>query len=317
MGSEMCIRDRLYRTFVSYNGLDFGSNVGRITPFETEETLNVIVFEPTTDDRGIRVLQHQSLIDFGLDTVQVAEIYLFSNTESSVYIGDSLESGTVQVPVPAGAENVIFLQGFGGVENFAPIEDAIVENNVWRPKLDVLPGDGTLQLLIRYTLPFEPGMTISHPLPYPTDFIELAIPDTGASVSTETAWRPEEVTSGLDGQIDPRLRFSRSPLPPDSNWDVRLTGFPNLVIDADGNRIQQRDEVSEMLIGAVVLVIVAAIVAITGYSWSQQPAAESDQEGLVRRIAALDLAYEEKTITKRAWSQKRTQLLEQLKSIWK
>ncbi len=307
----------LYRTFVSYNGLDFGSNVGRLTPFETEATLNVIVFDTTTDDSGIRVSQHQTLVDFGPGNVQIAEIYLLSNSEPLVYIGDSLESGTVQIPVPDGAENVIFLQGFGGAENFAPVENPAVENNIWRPKLDVLPGEATLQLLIRYTLPFEPGMTIGHPMPYPTDFIELAIPNTGAAVSTEVDWRPEEPTAGLDGQADQRLRFSRSPMPPESTWAFRLVGFPNLVIDADGNRIQQRDEVSEMLIGAVVLVVVGAIVAITGYSWTQQPPAASDQEALTRRIAALDLAYDEKTISKRAWSQKRADLLGQLKSVWK
>ena len=132
-------------------------------------------------------------------------------------------------------------------------------------------------------------MTVSHPLPYPTDFIELAIPDTGAAISTEVDWRPEEPTIGLDGETDPRLRFSRSPMPPDSEWSFRITGFPNLVIDSDGNRIQQRDEVSEMLIGAVVLVIVGAIVAITGYSWTQQPPAETDQESLTRRTRHLIL----------------------------
>lgn len=305
-----------YRTFVTYSGLDFASNVGRLTPFETETTLNVIVFEPTTDDKGIRVWQHQTLVDFGPETVQVAEIYLFSNTEPTVYIGDSLESGTVQIPVPAGAENVIFLQGFGDASNFAPIEEPTVIDNVWRPKLDILPGEGTLQLLMRYVLPYEPGMTISHPLPYPTDFIELAIPDTGATISTETNWRPEETTDGLDGQIDVRLRFSQPPLPPDSTWTFTITGFPSIVLDEEGNRIQQRDEVSETLIGMVVLVIVAAIVALTGYSWTQQQPVESDREALLKRIAALDLAYQEKTLSKRIWSQKRQELLNQLKSIW-
>ena len=97
----------------------------------------MVVFEPTTDS-GIRVWQHQTLVDFGEGTVQVAEIYLFSNTESSVYIGDSFESGTVQVPVPLWLKMLSFCRVWG-VENFAPIQDAIVENNIWRPKLDVLP----------------------------------------------------------------------------------------------------------------------------------------------------------------------------------
>ena len=306
----------IYRTFVSYKGLDFASNIGRLTPFETETTLNVIVFDQTTDDAGIRVAQHQTLVDFGLETVQVAEIYLFSNTEPEVYVGDSLESGTVQIPIPAGAENVIFLQGFGDVNTFAPVEDPVVENNVWRPKLDVLPGQGTLQLLMRYRLPYEPGMTVSHPLPYPTDFIDIAIPNTGAGISTEANWRPEEITEGLAGEADVRLRYSRSPMPPDSTFDFTITGFPSIVMDADGNRIQQRDDVTELLIGAIVLIIVAAVVSITAYSWSQQPAAEPDKVALVRRIAALDLAYEEKTVTKRAWQQKRQDLLKQLKAIW-
>ena len=105
-------------------------------------------------------------------------------------------------------------------------------------------------------------------------------------------------------------------MPPDSTFDFTITGFPSIVMDADGNRIQQRDDVTELLIGAIVLIIVAAVVSITAYSWSQQPAAEPDKVALVRRIAALDLAYEEKTVTKRAWQQKRQDLLKQLKAIW-
>lgn len=160
-------------------------------------------------------------------------------------------------------------------------------------------------------------MSISHPFPYPTDFIELIIPDTGVTIDTEVDWRPEEPTTGNDGESESRLRYSRSPLPPNSNFTFTLKGFPTLVLDADGNRIQQRDEVSELLIGSVALIIVAAIVVITGYSWSQQPAPESNQQELVRRIAALDLAHDEKTISKRVWRQKRSELLNQLKSIWK
>ena len=304
-----------YRTTVNFTGFDFTSTVGRLTPFETEATLNVVVFEQTSNDSGIRVWQHQSLVDFGPDEVQVAEIYLFSNTQPSVYVGDG--SGTVQIPVPDGAENIIFLQGFGNAESFAPIESPVVENNVWRPNLPILPGDGTLQLLMRYTLPFEPGMTVSHPVPYPVDFIELIIPDTGVALSTEADWRPEEPTTGIDGQAEPRLRYSRPPLPPNSSLTFTLSGFPNIVLDENGNRIVQRDDVSELLIGLVVLIIVTAIVAITGYSWSQQPVPESNQQELVRRIAALDLAHNEKTISNRVWKQKRTELLNQLKSVWK
>lgn len=305
-----------YRTSVHFDGLDFTSRISRLTPLETEATLNVAVFEQTADDAGIRVWQHQSLVDFAPDAVQVAEIYLFSNTERSVYVGDG--EGTVQVPIPADAKDVIFLQGFGSAESFTPIEEPLVEGEIWRPNLPILPGDGTLQLLIRYTLPFEPGMTIRHPVPYPVDFIELILPDTGVLLAAEpdSGWRPEELTTGSDGDAETRLRYSRPPMPPDSDLTFTLSGFPSIVLDANGNRVVQRDDVSEMLIGMVVLIIVAAAVAITGYSWHQQPPPESGQQELVRRIAALDLAHSEKTISKRAWKQRRTDLMNQLKSIW-
>jgi mono/diheme cytochrome c family protein len=309
-----------YRTIVNYADLEFSSNVGRLTPFETEAVLNVAVFDQTNDDSDIRIWQHQTLVDFGPNTVQVAEIYLVSNTGSAVYVGETPESGTVQIPVPSNAEDIIFLQGFGSASSFAPITNPAVQNNIWRPDLPVLPGDGAVQLLIRYILPFEPGMTISHPLPYPTNFIELSIPDIGVLISTEADWRPEDPAadaSDAAGQTEPRLRYSRSPLPPNSNFEFALTGFPSVVLDSEGNRVQQRDDVSELLIGSVALVIVAAIVTITGYSWSQQPAPASNQQELVRRIAALDLAHDEKAISKRAWRQKRSELLDQLKSVWK
>ncbi|MEM9776903.1 MAG: cytochrome c [Chloroflexota bacterium] len=306
-----------YRTVVNHKGLDFSSGFSRLTPFETESELNVVVFDQSADDSAIRVWQHQTLVDFGPETVQVAQIYLFTNSGNEVYAGESAESGTVQIPIPPNAENVIFLQGFGAAD-FSPVTDPVVEGDVWRPNLPILPGEGTLQLLMRYVLPYEPGMTISHPIPYPTDFIELSLPDSGAAIVAEgDPWRPEAPeTNSVFSDENSRVSFSRPPLPPNGEFSFQLTGFPSLVIDSNGNRLVQRDEFTETLVGSVILVIVAAIVAITAYSWTQQPAPASPKEELVQRIAAVDLAYEEKAIKKRIWQQKRRKLLDELKSIW-
>lgn len=306
-----------YRTVVNHEGLDFSSGFSRLTPFETESELNVVVFDQSADDSDIRVWQHQTLVDFGPETVQVAQIYLFTNSGNQVYAGESAESGTVQIPIPPDAENVIFLQGFGAAD-FSPVANPVVEGDVWRPNLPILPGEGTLQLLMRYVLPYEPGMTVAHPIPYPTDFIELSLPDTGATIVAEgDPWRPEAPDpKSAFSEDNSRITFSRPPLPPEGEFSFQITGFPALVIDANGNRLVQRDDFTETLIGSVVLVIVAAIVAITGYSWAQQPAPVSQKDDLVQRIAAVDLAYEEKTIKKRVWQQRRQALLDELKSIW-
>ncbi|MEM8858761.1 MAG: hypothetical protein AAGD96_10600, partial [Chloroflexota bacterium] len=307
----------LYRTVVNFNGLDFSSGLGRLTPFDTEQELNVIVFDQAGDDSGIRVWQHQTLVDFGPQTVQVAQIYLFSNTGNQVYVGESADGGTVQIPIPQEAEDVIFLQGFGQAD-FAPVNDPVVDGNVWRPTIPVLPGEGTLQLLIRYILPYESGMTVSHPIPYPTDFIELSLPNTGATILADgEPWRPEapDPNSALADESS-RLTFSSSPLPPNGDFAFQLTGFPTIVIDSEGNRLVQRDEFTETLIGSVALIVVAAVVLITAYSWTQQPAPASEKEELIKRIAAVDLAFSEKTIQKRIWRQRRKELIDELKSIW-
>ncbi|MEM7799625.1 MAG: cytochrome c [Chloroflexota bacterium] len=309
--------DWFYRVFVPYNEITFPSDFVNLNPLENEAELPVIVYESTTSPRELRVLQLQILVDFLPDSVQVAEWYTFSFTEDKIFVGEEgvVDGGTAKVIVPESANEVLLLQGLGGVNDFVPITDPVINGDTWQARVPVYPGDATLQLLVRYNLPYESGLTLRHQLPYPTDFIDLSMPKSGALINTETDWRlvPEEV---FTQEPSTRNSFTRSPMPPNSDIEFTIEGFPSVVIGPDGEQIVNRNEQQELFIGIAALALTLLAGAWIGYGWVAQEPNENLQDDLVKRLAALDLAYKEKSIGKRAYQNRRKQLKAQLKTIW-
>lgn len=310
--------DWFYRTVSNYEGLDFTSDFVPLTPFVTEATLPVTVYESTTSDTAVSVGQLEVIFTFGDGLVQVAEFYTFNHNDPAVYVGETgnYTGGTLSLAIPEGAENVSVLRNVGGVTDFVPMDEQmiVVSPTERRVAWPLSPGRAGLRLLLRYTFPYERALDISHPFFYPVENGEAILPTNGVALANE-GWEQQEITYSETN--DPALNRVRYQIQGDSaDFVAELRGFPNLVLSEDGTIVPVRDEQQELWTGGIGFVLVLAIVAGLAWSWRTAVAETNDQDQLLQELAALDAAFQENKIRRTAYRRRREQLKTELRDIW-
>ncbi|HEX6383999.1 MAG TPA: c-type cytochrome [Anaerolineae bacterium] len=308
----------VYIVGVDYNGIRFSSDVDQLNRSDPSLELPVTVYETTTDPGAVRVEQLHVVLDFAGDQLQVSELYVFSNDESAVFVGETgnQEEGTVAIVLPAGAENPVFQRSFDSLERFAPASEVIQTETGWADTLPLRPGRGTLALLVQYDLPYENGMRLAHPLPYKVESASVILPDTGVTL-TEGEWTPQGTQTLPSGAY---LSYGRTGLQPGDAITLTLNGRPQRVVDTQGNALLLRDETTELVIGGSALLLVVVVAAYTVRAWQTQSAtpavATGDIDALLQAIADLDDAYEDGDITDDAYIARRQELKSDLIAIW-
>ncbi len=309
----------VYRVIVNYEGIDFTSTMSTFDPFDPRLEMPVTLYEATTDDGGLRFSQLQVIVDFVSGLAQFGEFYLVSNEENAVFIGrDGLvDNGTIELTLPDNAAGVRVMRGFGGPTDFVPFpaEGIIRDGSTLRLKVPVRPGSGSLRLLLLYELPFTRGLTINRSFTYPVDQVQAIMSEAGVTIDTQAGW--ELLTGSLGATAaESRAHYVHGPVPRGGSLTVSLAGWPAYVTDDQGNRIVNRDEQAELLIGAAALLLVSAAVFAIGYRWRTRPAAEGDRDQLLHELAALEALHEEGKIRAGVYRQRRQQLIERLTEIW-
>lgn len=318
--------DWVFLVNTAYNGLNFSSGADQLSRRSTALDLPVTVYEQTTDPAAPGIGQLHMVIEFIEDRLQVSELYIFNNNRNAVFIGESGDpaQGTVEIALPAGAENLSFQRSFGSLSNFLPADDFIQTERGWADTMPLRAGPGALSLLVRYTLPFSSGMTLAHPLYYDTTTSTLILPDNGVSVSNEP-WTRQP--SQQFGQNETFLNYSRAGLTAGEAIAVQLQGRPRVVAGTDGTSSLNRNRTAEMLIGGAVALLAAGAGVVIWRSWQGRqgsPAALSGtaaappatRDELLRAIADLDDAREAGQIDEAVYQARRAALKEQLAAVW-
>lgn len=308
--------DLVYIASVDYNGLNFNSNVDQLSRSDPSLELPIVVYETTSDPAAVRIEQLHVVLDFSGDQVQVSELYIFSNDAPAVFIGESgnQEEGTVELALPAGAENVMFQRSFGSLETFAPAAEVMATETGWVDTTPLRPGQGSLTLLAQYDLPYQSGMRLAHPIFYPVANASVILPDVGVTLAGE-GWNAQGTQTLQSGTF---LSYSRGGLQPGDALMLTLNGRPQRVVDAQGNALLVRDESTELLVGGLALLLVAALAVYMVQSW-QRPAprlAGVTAGDLLQDIADLDDAYEEGEIEPDDYLARRQKLKSDLITIW-
>lgn len=340
--------DLVYVVTVEHEGISFGSDFGQITRQDPSLALPVVVYERTSDPSTVSVGQLHVIVEFTEDEVQVNELYQFSQNAPSVFVGEAgaPEEGTVRVALPDEATVAGFDRTFGAMDSFFPAENMLETDGGWADTVPLRPGQGTLSLLARYTMPYEEGMTISHPVYYDVNSVNLVLADVGVSLREEGPWQAQEAQSMGGGFF---LTYSRGEVPAGESLSFVLEGEPDpeqiaaagAATGGDNSNTATpaapRNETNELLIGAGVFLLAIAAGAYFLYLWQRQksepeavpatgaiaadvPAADVDRdalrESLLVEIAALDDAYEAGEIETEAYEARRQQLKEELTAIW-
>ncbi|MEJ2749215.1 MAG: hypothetical protein P8183_15120, partial [Anaerolineae bacterium] len=325
--------DWVFLAGYEYNGLTFSSDAGQVADASLPLDLPITVYETTTDPSVISYQQVHLIMEFqGQDFLQVSELYVVSNGGTAVFVGESgnPDQGTIRFQLPDNAQNPVFERTLGSIDSTIPATEVIQTDNGWVDTLPLQPGTGSINLIVSYMLPYEDGMTFSHPLPYAANQATVILPDAGVNV-TGSGW--ESQGSNQMGNLS-FLSYAHGSFAAGTNLSITLEGTPEGTSTLGGGTIAPRNNTNEILIGGGILLIVLAAAVFVYRNWQTAPAysddyAYDDEEyedeeveedeaaQLVQAIADLDDAYEKGELDEADYNSQRAQLRADLKALWK
>jgi mono/diheme cytochrome c family protein len=327
---NMAPPDLIYVVTVTYEGINYGSDFGRLEGDEPVLNLPVSVFDPTSDPTGVSISQLHIILEFGDGTVNVNELYQFSQAASAVFVGESgqVGGGTVEVALPDGASSTSFSRTFGSIDSFFPVENMQQTARGWADTVPVRPGRGTLSLLASYVLPYSGSATISHPVYYNVERTNVVLAASGVTLSGDGGWAEE--AGGAMGGVFPS--FSRSAIGAGDTISLTLSGDPVAIAmpGCDSTTATTgptaRNRTTELVIGGgALLLALAGGLFVLRSRQQRQPGdevedgagyEELDREALLEEIATLDDAFEAGEIDEATYQRERAALKEALLAVW-
>lgn len=212
----------------TYQDVPFESKMLQFEPSQTSLEVPLPIFEGGANKEDVRISRAHWVIGVNSpQSLDVGELYAFTNDSDRVYMGEpNGVDGTAAVlnfVVPEGATNVTFEGGeIGG--RFLEIGGKYV---------DTLPlAPGQRQILLRYNLPIADGkVTLSHPIPYPIDNLNLLAPDLAGMEVDAPDWVEGEPLQTQGGAF---RNYVRTGLAADEAPVATLSGI-NAAALADAN----------------------------------------------------------------------------------
>ena len=305
----------VYIVDIDYGDLSFNSNADQLTKANPTLELPVIVYETTTDVSGINIAQLHVILNLSEGQLNVSEFYVFNNADTAVFMGETgnLDDGVIDISLPAGAENISFERAFGGFDRFVPAGDVIQTETGWADTIPIQPGTASANLLVSYTLPYEDGLRLAHPVAYPINSASATIPDVGVDLTGDN-WIAQGGQATASGNI---LSFANADMTNADTLNITLSGKPQLVQDARGNALIVRDQNRELVIGSIVFLLAVAIAGVVLYRWQHPTVTQQDEANeLLYAIAELDDAYEAGEVEESSYQHQREQLKGDLAAIW-
>lgn len=311
-------QNQFFRVSLEYNGVEFGSDFSEITASNSDVELPITVFETSTDPSLLSIARLHQILSFFDGGVGVNELYVVDNNSNMVFVGETgnPDQGTFEIVLPDNAEQVTFQRAFGSLENFIPANELVATDMGWADTFPLRPGPGSAVILASYSLPYDDGATISHPILYPAAEVNLVLPNAGVSLADADQW--------LDmGQIDMGTtavsNYRKRDIAAGSDITLLLEGQPDLTATSTGSLL--RDNQTELLVGLGVALLVVGLTVVFLRRWRQEPVPSGDQvaydrDDLLRAIAELDEAYETGLLEPEEYKRDREELKTELMSLW-
>ncbi len=321
---------RLFEVMATVGKTSYFSDVAPAPTGGSALKLPVTYFEATTDTSGLRVSQMHMVVDFfSPSLMQIAEIYIISNNsdktvEGAVQLPDG-NTAAVQFALPAGAVNLSFDQGALG-ERFFQTDTGFADT------FGVQPGAETSQVIVRYYLPYEDGVSVEHPLSYPTDNVNVLLPKLGVSLAGDEFGLDSTREMGDGRMVD---IYASADIAGKTQFAFRLTGVPQLGQSAaTGGDVPVSGPVSGpdiRTIGLGILLAGVLVLAAGIWWWKRNPvpdgpatddisvpvhlAAGSGEDGIVQALLGLDEALEAGAISVADYEHEREILRAELKMM--
>jgi hypothetical protein len=314
----------LYAVMLTYDNVVYASEPVEVIEGQTELSLEIAIYESTTDTSSVRIDRQHVLFDAALDGLRVAEIYILSNTGTwtiaGQVAGEDARLSSLQFPLPEGATDISFNEGSssgrfilapGGFVDTAPLR----------------PGEGTGQVVVTYMLPYKDGLTYSWTAQWPVDSLSFML-TTGIGLSLEgenlTPMGARNVGEG--GQVGV---FNHEALEPGESVTVSLSGALLRPLVAPAGEMMpeaQNDTGSSskraLALGGAALGLALMAVGVWWYRLSEPAETEEAEDEpdasydhLVTQIALLDEARDRGEINGSEYDRQREQMVQQAKAL--
>ena len=287
-------------------GINYNSEPAQFPAGQSALNLPITVFETTADPSGVRADRVHYIVEFDNDRALIAEMIVFSLAGNKAYTGDG--TGVLRFTLPPGAEDVEIEGGeLGG--RYLPTQDGFVDT------LPLEPGQGTQQILYRYSIPFtRNSLDLVRSLAYPATNVNALVADVGAKVTSEQL-RDQTVRQTQGGNF---ISLSGQNVAANQPISLRFSDLP-LGVSSDAAALSvpkpaTSDRALLLIFIGVVGLVAALLVALPLLRRQSVPAAAvaSDQDNLVDALARLDVAYQAGGMSEAAYRDQRLRLKAQL-----
>ncbi|MCB0039565.1 MAG: c-type cytochrome, partial [Caldilinea sp.] len=158
-----------------YGGISYGTDLISLSEISPTLTLEIPVYETSSDDSGIRLTRVNWLVDHAPGQLRVRQIIGVANDLDTTVTGHLVDGSdapvTLALPVPANATDVEFQDGaLGG--RYQQAGDVIYDTTPIRP------GQQSRQVLVGYTLPYTGAASaLLADFAYPVESLNVLVAD--------------------------------------------------------------------------------------------------------------------------------------------
>jgi hypothetical protein len=316
----------LYAVMITYNNAVYASEPVNVAEGQTELSLEIPIYESTTDTSAVQIDRQHILFDSGPEGLRVAEIYILSNTGDRTITGQGTEEdaplSSLQFFLPEGATNITFNENSNG-GRFVLAPGGFIDT------VPLRPGVGSSQVVATYVLPYEDSLTYSWTAQWPVENLSfMLVSGIGLSLEGENLTPEGTESIGQGNQVEV---FSHGALEPGQSVEVSLSGTLLPPLGAPAGDILAEAEVAAdtrpsskkaLALGGAVLGLTLLAV---GVWWYRRPELEEMEEGpdepaasyehLLNQIALLDEAHDRGEINGSEYIKKRAHMFRQAKVI--
>ncbi len=306
--------NRAFIASTNFNNTTYGSEVATVQNGTKSMSLDISIFDSTTDQSSLSVDRLHLFFDFSNPgTVQIIELYIISNNGKKTVVGKDTGGPVVSFTLPKGATNLQFQDStLGG--RYVQTADGFADT------VNVTPGQGQYQVMFAFDLPYTNKLDLSQPLKMPVDAVVLLMPESGIKVKGSNV--QDSGTQNVQGAS--YHMYSGGKLAAGSSLTLTLSGRPG-----SGASILSNTELrNNLAIGLGALGIVLVVLAIWLYRRQSRSAEEDEEEiepedeaeydtedGLMDAIIALDDQYKAGELPEEAYAQRRAELKERLRLL--
>lgn len=311
---------RMFQAAVDYGGVTYGSNIGIVETEPTTITLQMSLYDTTTDASVLQIDRLHIFFEFPEpDIVQVVELFVISNPSGKTVVSPEPGEPAVRFALPEGASNLRFQDGEIG-------QRYVITEEGFGDTLGVPPTGEPYQVLFAFDLPYEKNkVNIEQKLLLDTAAVILLAPDDGVDVeSDQLTYSGSQAVEGVNYGL-----YTSESIPSGGILSVRLSGQPRFGGTAD---MTAPDSHTNLIIGLGALGLVLIVVGLLLYrrqkSIEEQIEEEEefieaeengdvdeDPQALMDAIIALDDLYQAGDLPEDAYMRRRNALKERLQAL--